>query len=178
MKEVTNQELHAIGKAAKYNIDKIYIHWTAGRYGQYFDDYHICVDANGSIMVSTTDLTELKAHTWRRNSNAVGIAMCCCYNATTSRVKAGDFGEYPPTPEMIDATAQAVAILCHELGLAINKNNVMTHCEAAEEDDYGPSTTCERWDLWYLPDVPGDGQLQEGGDVIRGKAIWWDNEGI
>ena len=48
-----------------------------------------------------------------------------------------------------------------------------THCEAAEEDDYGPTTTCERWDLWYLPDIPATEELKPGGEVIRGKAAWW-----
>jgi hypothetical protein len=51
---------------------------------------------------------------------------------------------------------------------------VMTHCEAAEKDDYGPSTTCERWDLWYIPDEYGsNGELVPGGDLIRGKAAYY-----
>ena len=74
--------------------------------------------------------------------------------------------------------AKVTAVLCEELGLEINRYNVMTHCEAAEIDGYGPSTTCERWDLWRLKDIPGDGQLKDGGDVIRGKAIWWQNNGV
>ena len=79
----------------------------------------------------------------------------------------------PPTELQIDSMAKVVAVLCEELGLEINADTVMTHAEAADLDDYGPATTFERWDLWKLLDVPGDGELKPGGDVIRGKAIWW-----
>ena len=30
-----------------------------------------------------------------------------------------------------------------------------------------------RWDLWYLRDSPGDGAMKPGGQVIRGKALWY-----
>jgi len=30
---------------------KLYLHWTAGRYTQFFDDYHISIDGNGNIYV-------------------------------------------------------------------------------------------------------------------------------
>ena len=30
---------------------KIYLHWTAGRYGQFFADYHVQIDADGGIYV-------------------------------------------------------------------------------------------------------------------------------
>lgn len=45
--------------------------------------------------------------------------------------------------------------------------------EAAELDDYGPNTSCERWDLWVLPDTEEWGS---GGDYIRGKALFYQNE--
>lgn len=32
-------------------------------------------------MATTDDLTEYKAHTWRRNSRAIGIALACCVDA-------------------------------------------------------------------------------------------------
>lgn len=177
-KNISLQELRRMARAAKGCIDKIYLHWTAGNYGQYSDDYHICIDGDGTIVACCNDLTELKEHTWRRNSNAVGVAMCCCAGASAYAGGVIDFGEQPPTPAQIDRMAKVTAVLCEELGLEINRYNVMTHCEAAEIDGYGPSTTCERWDLWRLKDIPGDGQLKDGGDVIRGKAIWWQQNGV
>lgn len=177
-KRIALQELRQMARAAKGCVDRIYLHWTAGNYGDYNDDYHINIDDDGSIIATTGDLTELKNHTWRRNGNAIGIAMCCCAGAVAYSANNIDYGEQPPTAAQIDSMAQAVAVLCEELGLDINPRIVMTHCEAAELDGYGPSTTCERWDLWTLPDVPGDGKQKPGGDVVRGKAIWWQHNGI
>ena len=177
-KRITLEELRRMARAAKGYIDKIYLHWTAGNYHQFSNDYHLCIDDDGAIIATTDDLTVFKEHTWRRNSDAVGIAMCCCAGAVAYSADNIDYGEHPPTAAQIDSMAQTVAVLCKALGLDINPHIVMTHCEAAELDGYGPSTTCERWDLWTLPDVPGDGKQKPGGDVVRGKAIWWQNNGI
>lgn len=173
MQRVTLDEVKELAKSARGSVDKIYLHWTAGGYHQFFIDYHFCVDNDGAIISTTQNLTETKAHTWRRNSRAIGIAMCCCADARCWADGSVDFGEYPPTAEQIDGTAKLVAVLCEELGIEITADNVMTHCEAAELDYYGPSTTCERWDLWRLPRIPGDGEIVDGGDLIRGKAIYW-----
>ncbi len=141
---------------------KLYLHWSAGHYGQFFDDYHINIDYDGSIYVSTDDFAEIKAHTWRRNTGAIGIALACCYKANTN-----DFGPEPPTEQQIEAMARIVAVLCKTLDLTIDVERVMTHAEAADLDDYGPATTCERWDLWFLPGTAkGD-----GGKLLRGKAV-------
>ena len=151
------------------NINKYYLHWTAGHYSQFFNDYHILIDYDGSIYASTNDLTELKYHTWRRNTNAVGIAMCCCYGALAHSGYNTDFGAEPPTQAQIETMAKVVSVLCDD----VNSDTVMTHCEAALLDDYGPFSGDPetRWDLWYLKDY--DGQMKPGGDVIRGKAIWY-----
>lgn len=173
MKRMTLEEIRPLAAKSKGEIDKIYLHWTAGGPHQFFLDYHFNVDEDGAVIATTDDLSERKNHTWRRNSRAIGIAMCCAAGAQCWADGTVDFGEYPPTAEQIDGMAKLVAVLCDELGIEINADNVMTHCEAAELDYYGPSTTCERWDLWKLPDIPGDGEIKNGGDVIRGKAIWW-----
>ena len=128
-----------------------------------------------NLYISTYDLTERLSHTWRRNSRAVGICLAGCYNAIPHRGYDTDFGKYPPTQAQMDVVAKIIATLCDGLGLPINYDHVMTHCEAAEEDDYGPSTTCERWDLWYLPDLPSK-EMKPGGDVLRGKAVWWKKQ--
>lgn len=173
MKRITLSELRALAANANGSIDKIYLHWSAGNYHQFFGDYHLNIDSDGAIISTSDDLTELKAHTWHRNTGAIGIALSCCVDAVAYQDGTVDFGDVPPTPMQIDGMAKAVAVLCEKLGLDINVDTVMTHAEAAEIDGYGPSTTFERWDLWKLPDLPGDGIIKPGGDVIRGKAIWW-----
>jgi hypothetical protein len=174
MRKVTLAELRDLALLAKSDLwrqaqnlgrdVKLYLHWTAGHYGQFFDSYHINIDADGGIYLSTDDLSEIKSHTWNRNTGAVGIALACAYNASTVNL-----GPEPPTAAQIEATAQVVAVLAAALDLTIDRQRVMTHAEAADEDDYGPATTCERWDLWFLPGMARG----SGGEVLRGKASWY-----
>lgn len=191
MRQVTLDELYTLADAAREDIwdtakgyardPKIYLHWSAGHYFQKFDDYHVNITADGKLYVATDDLAEVLPHTWKRNSGAVGISLCCAYGATTN-----DLGEEPPTAQQIEAMAQAVWKVADALWLTIDKNHVLTHGEAADNEDgnylhenYGPKTTCERWDLEYLgtdesPSYnPWATDGTRGGDVLRGKANWY-----
>lgn len=163
---------------------KIYLHWSAGHYGQFFEDYHINIDSDGSIYASTDDLSERLAHTYHRNTGAVGVSMACCAGATSN-----DLGDESPTTAQIDAMAKVVMVLCDEFGMEINKDNVMTHGEAADNIDgiyasepYGPQADCERWDLQFLGTKESPAYTTDyddpstGGNVIRGKAIWWSQQ--
>lgn len=167
---------------------KIYLHWTAGRYatngeGGIFGDYHINIDGDGGIYVTTNDLTDIKNHTWRRNTGAIGIALCCCYNATTSDL---DAGGYAPTAKQIEVMAQVIDRVANALWLTIDIAHVMTHGEAADNADgafmhepYGPLSTVERWDLQFLGTPESPRYLRSyddpatGGNVLRGKANWY-----
>lgn len=195
MKRVTLKDIETMAKAAfpalwqeAKNMGrdvKIYLHWTAGRYGQMYDDYHLNIDQDGSIWASTDDFSETLAHTWHRNTASIGITLCCGYGATTE-----DLGEYPPTVAQIDSMAQVIAVLAPALWLTIDSDRVMTHGEAAdnidgllpEGDEYGPNSGCERWDLQFLgtddsPEWITDyNDPRTGGNVIRGKANWYKNK--
>ena len=191
MRLVTLEELKQVAaesrgrlfaRARAYGRDpKIYLHWSAGHYGQYYDDYHINIDSDGSIYLSTDDLAEVLAHTYCRNSGAVGVALACAYRADTQ-----DLGPEPPTSAQIEIMAQVIAVLCSALWLTLDRDHVMTHGEAADNidgiyasDPYGPQSTCERWDLQYLgtdesPSYTTDyDDPATGGNVLRGKAIWY-----
>lgn len=191
---VTIKELKALADAARNELfaqaremgrdPKIYLHWTAGRYETDFPDYHICITGDGKLVLMA-DLIETLAHTWQRNTAAIGVALCCAYGATTD-----DLGDYPPTVAQIEAMAQVIAVLADGLWLTIDRDRVMTHAEAAdnidgllpEGDEYGPNADCERWDLQYLgtPDSPAwttdYDDPHTGGNVLRGKANWYRNE--
>ena len=137
---------------------RLYLHWTAGHYGQFFADYHVQVDADGGIyVIGDGVLDDVLAATYLRNSGSVSIALLGCVGATTD-----------------------------DLWLTIDKERVLTHGEAADNEDgihahapYGPRSTCERWDLEYLgtEECPAfrpwamDGT--RGGDVLRGKAQFY-----
>ena len=161
---------------------KLYLHWTAGHYGQFFADYHVQVDADGGIyVIGDGVLDDVLAATYLRNSGSVSIALLGCVGATTD-----DLGCEPPTAVQIEALAQAVTAVADGLWLTIDKERILTHGEAADNEDgvhahapYGPCSTCERWDLEYLGTEecpvfnPWATDGTRGGDVIRGKAQFY-----
>lgn len=194
MREVTLEELSMMASDAREAIweaaqgygrePKIYLHWTAGHYYQKFDDYHVNIDKDGRIFVSTDDLSEVLAHTWRRNSGSVGITLDCCAGATSD-----DLGSEPPTLKQIESMAQCIQVVADALWLTIDIKHVMTHGEAADNvdglnthEDYGPQSTVERWDLQFLgtdesPEYTTDyDDPSTGGNVLRGKALWYKNQ--
>lgn len=153
-------------------LNRIYLHWSGGRYTNIEDAYHISIGKDGDINVMHP-LDKTLAATWRRNTGSVAVSMMCCYDAVCySRTKV-DFGSEPPTMAQIEAMSKVVCILCEELGLEMTARDVLTHSEIADIDGYGvggPDPDM-RWDLILLQD--SDGVLKPGGDVIRGKAIWY-----
>lgn len=184
MKQVTVDMLRQLSADARESIwaqaaaqgrePKIYLHWTAGRYYTKFDDYHVNIDGDGVIWLMD-DLDEILAHTWRRNSGAVGITVCAAYGANTYWL-----GTEAATAQQLETMAQAVCAVADGLWLTINKKYVLTHGEAADNEDgeyihepYGPRTTCERWDLEYLGNPesmsfnPWATNGTRGGDVLR-----------
>ena len=194
MREVTLEELSTMASDAREAIwslaqdygrePKIYLHWTAGHYHQKFDDYHVNIDQDGRIFVSTDDLSDVLAHTWRRNSGSVGITLDCCAGATSE-----DLGDEPPTAKQIEAMAQCIQVVADALWLTIDMKHVMTHGEAADNvdglnahEDYGPQSIVERWDLQFLgtdesPVYTADyDDPATGGNVLRGKALWYKNQ--
>lgn len=163
--------------ARSYDRDvKLYLHWSAGHYTSVFDDYHVNILKDGTLVTTTDDLSEVKSHTWKRNTGAIGISFCACAFAQSD-----DLGDEPPTNKQIESMAQAVAVLADALDLTIDLPRVMTHGEAGDNLDgytgaygdderYGLNTTCERWDLAILANGDAWGS---GGDTIRGKANWY-----
>lgn len=195
MREVKLKDIEMLAEAARNQLwqdaknmqrdVKIYLHWTAGRYGQRFNDYHINIDHDGSLWATTEDFSEVLPHTWHRNSGSIGIALDCAYGADTTSL-----GEYAPTAAQIEAMAQVIAVLADELWLTIDRDRVMTHAEAAdniddllpEGDEYGPCNGCERWDLQYLGTEESPEWITDyddprtGGNVLRGKALWYQKQ--
>lgn len=169
---------------------KIYLHWSAMPYNMSFDDYHICIDDKGELHKMTDSLSDVIAHTYHRNSGAVAVSLNCCYNGTTN-----DLGDYAPTKMQIEKMAETVAYLCHYLDITNDKQHVLTHGEAANNEDgeychepYAcwsdpqPSDGITRWDLEFLgtdesPEYnPFATDGSRGGDVLRGKIQFYINK--
>lgn len=195
--QVTLQDIYDKAKEAYYNLHdtarqygrsvKVYLHWSAGHYDNIFDDYHINIGENGELYM-TGDFDEVKAHTWRRNSGAIGVSLCACAYANTEYL-----GDEPPTEAQIEAMAQVIAVLAEALDIPVDIRYVLTHGEAAdnadgydgaygEDDMYGPLTTCERWDLQFLGTEESPAYVMDyddpttGGNVLRGKALWYQTD--
>jgi len=171
--------------AYEYRRDvKVYLHWTAGWYGQFWDDYHIQIDKDGTIwMPDGLALDGLVNGTWRRNSAAINVSLLCCAHANTKSL-----GPEPPTTLQIESMALVMAVLSEGLDLSIDIERMMTHGEAADNEDglwlhdpYGPKNGCERWDLEFLGDGTESPKYSpwntetRGGTVLRGKANWYNN---
>ena len=109
-------ELVALGHN---RISQIYLHWTAGRYGQVYDDYHLNIDADGTIYCTCSSLTEQKSHTWKRNRSSIGIALCCGLGAQANHGYDADLGQFSPTAAQPDKLAQVVAVLDKGLELSL-----------------------------------------------------------
>ena len=193
----------SMAKEACHEIDHIYLHWTAGHYSQAYDDYHLNIDRDGTVHKTCRSLTELKPHTYNRNSRSIGIALECGYRASLAvpvgareeelfGVIAGskrlrpllsaevDYGPEKPTVPQIECMAKITALLCRYLELPITEETVMTHAEAAIADDYGPCSGDSemRWDLWFLPDSATGTGIYPGGDIIRAKAVWYQLQDV
>lgn len=197
MKRVSLSELKQMALDVKWNLwaqakaygrdVKLYLHWTAGRYSQFWDDYHVQIDYDGSIYVPAgVSLDETLAATYMRNSGSVALTLLGCFDATSNNL-----GSNPPTATQIEVMSQCICVLADALDLTIDKYRVLTHGEAADNEDgiytcepYGPKTTVERWDLEFLgtPESPRynpyatDGS--RGGDILRGKANWYRQQGL
>lgn len=181
-------DVRHMAQNARGFITDLYLHWTAGWYGQCYDDYHICIDKDGSIYIMCDQLYRRKNHTWKRNTNAVGVSLCCCGDAKCFDDCSFDLGTEPPTMKQIEVLAQVTAVIAEECDLRLDSDaHVMTHCEAAWKDGYGVPYGGEvngvkqddpdlRWDLMKLPDYCGDGEMKDGGNLIRGKAAWYQAE--
>lgn len=59
-------QLAVVAGCSRDHITQLYLHWTAGRYGQVYDDYHLNIDADGTVYRTSSSLSQYKSHTWRR----------------------------------------------------------------------------------------------------------------
>ena len=193
----SKQGLLRAAKGAGMGDIKIYMHWSAGTYDQVHKDYHINIKGDGTVycvqnkLLDPYDFTEVRDHTYKRNEGSIGVSLCCC---------GGDFGKgglgpYPPTPVQIETMARVCCLLADALEIPIDKNHIMTHGEAGDNEDgiyahdpYGPkSQHCERADLEWLNDdqfrkaMRNNGVLENGnrgGDILRRKIKYYHDAGF
>ena len=109
--EASKEELWILANGKNRDV-KIYLHWSAGHYQQIFEEYHLNICGNGDLIASTDNFAKILAHTYCRNTGAVGISLCCAYLATPA-----DLGLEPPTIQQITTLTTVIAILAKVLDL-------------------------------------------------------------
>lgn len=146
--------------------DGVVLHWSAGKYLTWFGDYHLCIlgpPRDGEVIRSHPFLHNLRdiapgmeyaAHTWRRNSWRLGIAVMAMYGATS-----GNYGAFPPTPKQIEVMCALAALAVVRYAPPMLDAFVRTHCEWARTDGYFPN----RWD--WMREAP----------MLKGKVRYYVN---
>ncbi|MBB5335979.1 N-acetylmuramoyl-L-alanine amidase [Pectinatus brassicae] len=185
LQRITELSKRKIWKIAKRNgrDPKLYLHWSAKRYEDKFENYHINITGDGEVYISTENFADILTHTFHRNRGAIGIVMCCGYESDTDCL-----GSFAPTLKQIEVMSRIIAIVAEILHVTIDLKHVMTHGEAADNEDgmylhdpYGPRSTGEEWDLEYLGTNdshdynPWAANGTRGGDVLRKKALLYEH---
>lgn len=157
---------------------KIYLHWSATPYTWVQPNhYHTIVTGDGKVNRLHDYNIDLTAHTYKRNTNSIGIA-CACMGGQS------DPWSMSPTDEQIQSMCEEVAQVIKRWGWKesdISVRNILTHAEAASNkdgiyphDNYGPvpwGGTGERWDFMTLKKNGPD----NGGDLLREKIASYFN---
>lgn len=158
-------------------IDRLYLHWSVGHYSTEFSDYNfqiilknnkwvIDITGNPEDNVPGLNNNTIHSHTWRRNSNALGICVSGMYNGNIH-----NFGPEPVTTNEIMYLCGAAAAACKAYNIdasgkviqgtnhldndgnnlnTLGEFNILSHAECAIIDKY-PS---ERIDLGSLEPLP------------------------
>lgn len=155
------------------DIRSIYLHWTGSDYAAVFPAYHYCIalsPAGAPTVVETHDpranMRDVRdgdapyaAHTFGRNSYALGLAICGMGEA-----RPDDFGRFPLRDNMIEACCELAAQASTAYRIAIDVESVRTHAEAALVDGYFGAGPDQRWDIARLTPSP---QALEAADALR-----------
>ena len=150
-------------------LPKIYLHWSATPYNWVQPGHYHSIVTGDAVLHRMHDYNiDLPAHTYRRNSNSIGLA-CACMGGS-------DPWSTPPTQQQLEAMCREVARIIRGWGWRdsdINVANIMTHAEAASNRDgwrahenYGPVAwggDGTRWDFMCLE----RGGSDDGGDRLR-----------
>lgn len=143
----------------------IVLHWTAGGWSATFPQYHFNILGNGKV-VATYPVGFRGAHVWKRNTGAVGIALCAGAGA---RVVNGALvgTKAPIQPVQLEAMAATVAEVALDHGIPTSGNVdvgfgfafpwLTGHHFWAVKDGYGPDRS----------------ELGVYEATVRSKAAWY-----
>lgn len=167
---------------------KIFLHWTGGAYDSTYGGYHTVITGDGKIHRKAKYSNRGREHTWRRNSQGVGISV--------ASMASSENWNHPTKDVQWASMANEAAALAKAWGwnkTNITRANVQTHAEAAVNADgagnhpnYGPhplgGQAPIRWDMWYLRKADKQKAYRSknvhlGGDELRGLIKQRMNKG-
>ncbi len=147
---------------------KIFLHWAATGYDGASPNYHATIQGDGSVEKTRDYNTFGGGHTYRQNSEGIGISLAAMAGASTE-----NFGKYPVKQIQYENMAKLCAQILTSWGHGpsyVNDRTVPTHAEAGRDlpgDNYGPvgwGGDGNKWDLWKLYENDANGS---GGPKIR-----------
>ena len=153
-------------------MDRIIIHWTAGRGEANAIDrahYHALVEADGTIVYgdhkpeANADVRDGRyaAHTRALNTGSIGIAVCAMWCA---KERPFDPGPDAITHPQLTALVREVADLAETYDIAVGPKTVLTHAEVQETLGVAQRG---KWDVTWLPGMPGPEAARVVGDRLR-----------
>ena len=156
-------------------MNRIIMHWSAGS-GVVSplekDHYHFVVNKQGIVVPGTHKVEDnvppLKsgsyaAHTWKLNSNSIGVAISAMAGATE---RPFSFGTHPMSELQVDALCRLVAALSIKHGVPVTPETVLTHAEV--QPTLGV-TQRAKWDITWLPGMEKPTDPRTVGDILRTK---------
>ena len=168
---VTAQKQKGLPFRHPTGTDRIAIHWTGGPHKANDTDkksYHVLVEGDGNIILTTGALGNngawmVRSHTWRFNTGAIGLSMCCMGGAVE---RPYDPGFAPMTPIQLAAMCGEAARLCKLYDIPVTPWSTYTHAEV--QPRFGVVQK-QKWDITILPgmDKPMDALVV--GDMIRDR---------
>lgn len=157
------------------NERTIFLHYTWGRWGEVYDEFHLCIDKDGEIYRPRLGLTDILPD-WGYLSGDIHVALCCGKDLryTNSglafderrRVLCGDY----PTELQIAQLAIVAALICRGLQQDVCYRTVQTLYERHFARLYLTGRDDFTRDLMWLPAREHSRELDCGGACIRRRA--------
>ena len=174
--KINHAALLELARQAKRERERtIFLHYTWGRWGEVYDEFHLCVDKDGEIYRPRYSLSE-RLTDWGDLADDIHVALCCGKDLryTNSgllfderrRVLCGDY----PTELQIAQLAIVVAILARGLAQDICYRSVRTMYEQYMARLYRSGRDDFTRDLLWLPARENSRELDFGGVRVRKRA--------
>ena len=160
-------------------MKRIIWHWTGGGHNANGTDrrhYHFIIEGDGTVtagnhppeanrrIANPRDGSTYAAHTRGANTGSIGIAVAAMRGAQERPFTPGPS---PITEAQFFALVKLTSDLCTHYKIPVQRETVLSHAEVQPTLGIMQSG---KWDITWLPGMPGPGDPVEVGDRLRGKV--------